>query len=641
MGDSTYSIGGYSIEEFVGLTPEEQDAILAQEWADLSAEELEEAKTEFDENISTYKDDLEDSADELEDIDDDPDAEELLAEVEAEIESAEETEDNVSEEAADIQEHTRTYTTDEAAYINGDDLEMDGGTYSYEMSGGDVYVEGDAQWALVSADTTSGTYTFKVSTDEGYCYVEVHTNNGVNPFGEQTDEEYLQEEGVTNESGEVVEDYNADGFMNQDDIDAALEARDGSTLEDSKTQFYYSGGISSGYLETLKTTWPTDLLKISYWGDSTTSFYDELFGDETTSDSHVDVIEGYNDSVEGLTSTTVSQYTDGTLDSTLQAAAEEALEALYGYIDDPSGDSVAEIWSDIWASWTEAGLTDAQKATLIQYLTLTVALNDKTNFGALFGPAIITLETMLDYRSDAHENYTDADKLIVLLLEGQTGAVGNYGGSSAVWTTAFSADGATQGSWKDQDENVTAINNYKAIVAAMGGSLTGAETTALANEKAILETEEEAASEGGNVELSDDDYEKLLDNCNKYGDNYDTGADDGMTKSNRKAELTALVNKINDWIASGVSAEELGDKIVNYIYGLNSDWQDDIAATIVVMLKELAPDLFKEIQTKSFSDDMMEIIWNGWFTPGAVLEASDALGYEDATTLGWGDYTGN
>src|SRR3990167_4982864 len=416
-------IGGYSIEDLAGMSSEELNALLAQEWADLSEEELETAKTELDEEISAYKGELEDAADELEDaidgIDDDAkraDAEELLEEVEEELAQVESLEETVGDEYVDIQEHSVDAT--DGSVVSISELDLDSGTYTYSMSGGST-----------------------------------------NPFGDKSDEEYLQDEGITNSDGEVIKDYNLDGVMNQADIDAALKDRtalldkqnvfiqtDSSQhwtlvssnngtytfkVEDTSTEpptyayvtfenaadivFYFSNGITETDFETMKTTWPTDLLKNCYWGNSTTSFYDELFENESGEESNLDVISGYNDSVEGLTSSTVSQYTDGPLDSTLQTAAEEALSALYGYIDDPS-QSVSEIWNDLFAAWDSAGYTDAQQALLIQRLTLAVFINDSANFGTLFGPAIVTLETMLDYKSDTHENYNANDKLIVMLL---------------------------------------------------------------------------------------------------------------------------------------------------------------------------------------------------------------------------------
>ncbi|MBI2340869.1 MAG: hypothetical protein HYU99_10990 [Deltaproteobacteria bacterium] len=633
----SYSIGGYSVEDLVSMTTEELDALLQTEWADLSEDELEEAKAELDEEISAYKDELDNAADELEDavdgIDDDAeraDAEELLAEVEAELEKADSLEDAVDDEYVDIQEHSIDATDGEDVSIS--DLDLDGGTYTYSMSSGST-----------------------------------------NPFGEDTDEDYLKDEGITNDDGEVISDYNSDGFMNQDDIDAALADRD-STLdaqnvfiktdssqhwtlvssdngtytfkvEDTSTDpatyayvtfenaadivFYFSSGITEADLETMKTTWPTDLLKNCYWADSTDSFYDELFEDESE-ESNLDVISGYNDSVEGLTSSTISQYTDGTLSSELQTSAEEALEALYGYIDDPSGDSVAEIWTDLFAAWDSAGLSEADQALLIQYLTLTVATNDSANFGTLFGPAIVTLETMLDYDSASHANYNENDKLVVMLLETQTGAVGNYGGSTAFWTTALSADGETQGSWHDQDENITAINNYKAVVAAAGMSLTGYEATALENEEAMQEAEGEAKEEGGTVTYDSSAAEKMASHVSQAGHDFDQA---GINENNFTSYLDTLVSEVNSLWESGASVEEIQNAISSYIGGLGGKFQDDVAATVAYLIHKYANDLYKAVYKGNFLDEMIDVIYNGGNIPGAVTTSFLGIGTPSKITF--------
>ena len=606
-------IGGYSIEDLAGMSSEELNALLAQEWADLSEEELETAKTELDEEISAYKGELEDAADELEDaidgIDDDAkraDAEELLEEVEEELAQVESLEETVGDEYVDIQEHSVDAT--DGSDVSISELDLDSGTYTYSMSGGST-----------------------------------------NPFGDKSDEEYLQDEGITNSDGEVIKDYNLDGVMNQADIDAALKDRtalldkqnvfiqtDSSQhwtlvssnngtytfkVEDTSTEpptyayvtfenaadivFYFSNGITETDFETMKTTWPTDLLKNCYWGNSTTSFYDELFENESGEESNL----------------------DGALTSELQTAAEEALSALYGYIDDPS-QSVSEIWNDLFAAWDSAGYTDAQQALLIQRLTLAVFINDSANFGTLFGPAIVSLETMLDYKSDAHENYNANDKLIVMLLETKTGAVGNYGGATAFWTTVFSADGVTEGSWKDYDENVTAINNYKAVLTAAGVSLTGNEATALANEEAIQEEKAETATEGGTITMSENQKQDLLNDCAEIAVWVEGGLDDGVTEANLTSALRTLVEEIYNWSAGGISITDLQNKILNYINTLaQPEWRDDLAASIVILLGETNPDFLEKLLVDDWAEDMNQIIYNGYDDPGWDGEAAIYANY--------------
>ncbi len=597
---------GMSAEDYAKLSDDEQQAAIdsyvdSLEAEGKSAEEIEEQLSELKADLEAIADMYDEYAEELEDLEtgdmsdsEKENVEELIETCENIIEEMNEGEERVDDGYDNYVAHNKNYDSNESAYVS--DLTYDGQTYVYDMNGGDVYYEsGDA--TLVSYDPSTGTIVLKVTNPdnpEEYCYVEIRTHNTSDPFasGDESDEDYLKEEGVTNDEGEVIQDVNADGFMNQDDIDAALEARDGSTLEDGKTQIYFSSGISSDDLETMKTTWPNDLLKMCYWGDSTKSFYEELYETDDEEESNLGVIEGYSDAVSGLTSSSVSSYTDGSLGE-LQDEAEAALETLFGYLDDPSQD-LTDVWGEIFEQW--AGLSDDEKALLLQYMTVTVALNAKDHFATLFGPMVSTIEEML--HGSTPDDYSVNDKVIILLLETQAG-VGKYGGATAVWTTAMSPDGTTDGKWSDNEENVEAIGLYQELIGLMGGVPTGYESDTMDREEALTEGEAETEEAGGTVTDDIWNYSSVYGQVGNYGDTYANDMDwtDGVDDQILTSNLTTLVNGIENLLSDGeATVEEIVNYIISTIGSLPANQQDDTATALCALLHDKANDLFKKLK---------------------------------------------
>lgn len=637
---------GMTGEAYSELTDAEQIAVNDAFIASLkdqgkSDEEIAEALSELKTDLEVIQEIYEDYIDELKDLqsgnlDDDEEVkiDDLIDSCNKIIDEAEEAEEQTIDDSYDTYtEHNKTYGTGEDASIT--DLTLDGGTYTYEMSGGNVFIKTDASyhWTVEESNDETGVYKFKVEDENGnYCYVEFKTNNVESPFGDDAtaDADYLVEEGVTNEKGEVISDYNLDGFMNQADMDDALEARDGSTLDDSTTDFYFSTGITSDDLDAMK-GWPEGLLRVSYWGDSTTSFYEELYGKEEE-DNNLSIIAGYDDAKAGLSE--VSPYADGPL-SDLQDEAELALQTLFGYINDPTAASITDVWADIFDQLS--GLSEADQALIIQYLTLTVATNAKDQFATLFGSVVMTLENMLDYESDSHANYTTNDKIVVLLLENLAGG-GNYGGASTVWSTVFSADGTKDGEWTNNNENVEAIEQYMEIISLMGGILSGVETKTLDYEKARLDSEEEVEEEGGTVVIDDNYYNTLYSNAVSYGNQY--GGDDfldtdGIKQDELKADLQGLFNTLHD--LGEVSVDELCNAIQKYISNLPGEHIDDVACTFLIMIKETNSELYKQLiansELKSF---MKNNIDNGANVPDGYDKLENDLGLTERSVAGDG-----
>lgn len=576
---------GISAEKYAQLSDDEQEAMINEYVATLeaegkSAEEIENELAEVKASLEDIQELYEGYVDDLKDDDDDNSA--LIAQCEALIEELEEGEDLLDDANSNYLKHNKSYESNESAYIS--DLVYDGQTYTYDMTGGDVFWSaGDVQ--LVAYDSATGTIKYKVTNPdnpEEYCYVEIKTKSADNPFNsDQTETEYLEEENIINTRGEVITDVNGDGFMNEKDIEAALEQRYGNTLEDGQTQIYFSSGISAEDIDTMKNTWPTDLLKKCYWGEgNTTSFYDELFVTEET--TNLAVIEGYSSASEALSSKSISQYCDNELGD-LADEAQAALDALFGYYADPSAADISEIWSDIYASWST--LTDEEKATLIQYLALAVATSSPEKFAELFGPQASTLESMLDYQNSSHPNYTANDKLIVLLLE-SIGGVGKYGGTPYVWSKVFSPDGSEEGQWKDHEENDTAIENYINIMSQEGQSIPAEAYTAQENNAKVgdLKDDDETATASSYDDSKDEfvaKYDTLIDKPSKgtteneweevvnsvSANLFDS---DGNIVSNAAQVLIDACGK-----SGSLEAEDFDDALSNLIYYLSQTMSEE------------------------------------------------------------------
>lgn len=487
---STETALGYSAEELNAMGESQRKEVI-QEYLEKfeDVEEREEALEALEDELDKIKRAFEQQADNLEDIQDGVAAEDagkhadLLAEVNSVIATLDEMTDDMLEDVNDdIAEHNQDHTNGSDATLG--DIDLNGSTYTYTMS-----------------------------------------NTGGNRFKDDlTDEEWLIEEEITNEKGEVIRDYNGDGKKNYDDITAALKDRinpldqqafyingdyvvtlvehssdNGGTmtlrLEDAdgnvayvvvensnNVSFYFndrnlpSNDVLLGYPRPVLGQWRIQ--------DDDTPIEDHLFETDVSDEIRNSAIEGYEDLIDGLSSNSVIQYTDGNLNGNQQSAVTEAIDLLYSYLDDPSK-NLNDIWNDIMTSFGRFSREEQQ--LMFQYLIINMWQNSTENFSTFFSSAVSRIEDVVTEGATA--NMITA----ILLLETQTEYGGNYNGAE-VMTTAFSTDGKNKGTLEDTEANVEALKNFKKLVSNNGGNLTGNEDSAIAYEEDLLTTGREGLS---------------------------------------------------------------------------------------------------------------------------------------------------
>lgn len=557
-----------------------------------------------------------------------------VADVSTDSDSSAETQDDL---LASIQAEIDDYNA-----INDelDDLEEAAQTASEDYTAHNVTADGD--------------YTTEDTLDGSTTVVEV-TNTSADPFSTTdgtTFEQYLIDEGITDATtGVVLKDLTVDGEFTQADIDMAktnyestivyqfitltansdeawqLVTWDPSTgtvklkkynVENPDQYAYYEFHVDSlnpppptlrfifqgGVDTTSVDTWPPELLAMSFYGTSTSSIADEIAvanGTATEEDeSNLDVIPNYTETVDGLTSSSVTQYVDGTLTGDNLTLAQEALDILYSYLDDPTQGTMTDAVAEMYQLWTEAGLSPEEIAQQIQAIVMTVAINDYPHFSTFFASVKATFEQSLGYAED----YTTNTKTAWLALEGFTG--GDI-------TAFFSPEGATEGTWPDHDENKAALTNLIAIEALGGIVSLGIESTLIDNETAVA-----ALSTGDEDEIiaySETEADALSSNIGAYVHQYNINElvdSDCTTEGEASEDLVSIINTINSMWEDGDSITDIRAAILSGIKGLTNDEEDDVAALLTALLKDKAPTLFTALfADEDFKTSIANYIWNG------------------------------
>lgn len=289
---------------------------------------------------------------------------------------------------------------------------------------------------LMSADTDSSTYVFKLEDSEGnYCLVEL------------TEAEFVN--------------FNFMSGILPEDIDGQVDESEASSSPfGAASPFSSNGGY--GYIE----MWPTELLERSYWQEDTYSFHDHMTKDNVSDEEKLGAIKGYDEAKSGLNK--IAKYTDG---KAPQPYANEAIDKLFDWASGDSDLTITETWQEIMDDISK--LSPEKQALVLQNLVITVAVHAPDQFEKMMGPATSLIESKLKH----NDNLSAADKLAVLLLETQGGSAGIYGGEYNIMDYVFAHEVGSEvvdGEWKEHNENVDALENFVKIVSEhMFGSLPG------------------------------------------------------------------------------------------------------------------------------------------------------------------------
>lgn len=458
-------------------------------------------------------------------------------------------------------------------------------------------------------------------------------------------------------------DVNADGFIDRADLDAAQTSRDPATGqqvfidinpgdqcslagydEATKTatfkiittegeEFFLkvAGDVNLKFygtdyfdLNQIKETWPHELAYRSWDGTDTVSFGQHLFDPEISDADRMNAVGGYQEVKDGLSTTiaTVQGYleaadqseksTVGKLSKDAQKTLTDMIELLYATRDSASGKTVEDAWQEIYAMLT--GKSEADQAALMGALIFSIAQNDPGNMTGFFATQNDNLQTIINWAAlDASDNTNmhSFDKLITIILNEQIGTGSQY--PEGFVATVFSPDGKTQGKWKDNTENVEALEWYEDLMLASGVPASAEIQTALKNEAKIAGVEantkdaEKSANDKGYsnvISFSADDYRTMKDKIDPKDTNLIYS---GISETNYKNSIIALMGLIKD----GGSVPDLSKAIVKALDAMDDSWDGDVAGGFVYYLHKTAPDLLLSLCAQEGWADIMAGIIKG------------------------------
>ena len=691
------TILGHSIEEWTSFTETQKETEIQTNLEGLSeterADKIKEIEESFD-SATTYLKDLEDGLEDQQRADLSQEMAltnaEYLDTIQEMLTSLETDDELVATVNSDLAKYNKDIDGD--TQLSSATVTLDGGTYTYNVQGGaanpfsseisdEEYLEqeGFTVDGVVAQDVNLDGVKNQADLDEALKQRTTDTLSLTNFFmSPDPDWHYslVKSDPTTGNYTFKVED--ADGnYAYQEFVGAQNVA------------WFFTCGITEADLKTMADTWPPELLQMCYWGDEDTSFAQYLVNMGYLEESALD---GSGTSVDNPfttgTDSTATETTSTTTDTTTTAtssrteltilpgfnetyaafdglhteygfdaeelmslskdefalAYQNAIETFFTHLDDPT-QSPTDLFDGLLASWQSQGLTEADIANLIHYITLGIATQSKENMPTLLGPVVSQMEGLMMYEGEApHENGTQMDKFISTLLETMAGP-GDYGDgtSTGMFTLGltYPPDGKHAGEkWKDMDENLWAAlqtqNFYKDNGVSVPKELTDVigfceelgGTASIGGTSESEKTEESADAAAGSLEISDETYTTLLANASAYGSRFGDSfifATDGVTQDSLTADLKSLISAMQS--ADLQTEKDMTNLIVNTITGMKAAHQDDCAAAFSMMLKELAPDIWKQlIGYSTFKSSMWGIIDNNNDEPDEWGDLKDMYG---------------
>lgn len=361
----------------------------------------------------------------------------------------------------------------------------------------------------------------------------------------------------------------------------------------------------------IATTWPPELAYRCWDGTDMTSFGEHELAPELTDENRLTATAGYSDASASLDSviSTVSGYLatagEANDDSIVGSITEADKELLQQMIDLLYGTRASDATMTLDEAWTEiltliSSKSQADQSAIMSALILAVGQGDPANLATYFGAYVSQIETLIywtDYDGDDDTNINSFDKMMLLYIEQKIGPTTKFGGSLV--TLAFSADGTTDSEfWKDNAENVQALEWYQDVLAKTG-EVAGADIlTAYKNEQEMAGGTAEAADHGGATEDQSAAMKKELQALIYSGNSsYWSGAN--LKETEWKFFLEELIKKLFDsngkLVSDPVAAmkkvltAELSDNDFWSNASLEGDDLDNIASALVVALSKECP----------------------------------------------------
>lgn len=648
------------VADLVGLSQDQIEAkITAALPSDLSATEIEELKTELLDRLEVIGKELSEIYDGYETDAEDSTTTEGQARYEAKMDEVEEalaTLEDIEDAADDPLEHLALLyqeSTDDISWTTNGLNEGDAVTLKCTGTQADA----DSMWG---EDESEETAAVEAGEDGIVTYADYEAAQ-VDDATATADAAQMLFLGAAGENYTLVEEGADYTIFNVTDVDGNSYTL---RIEGSPAIYFEPGTVTTDGIA----NYSEALAKRTYERGDTLSFYEHQNTDDLSDADKLTYVETYTDvtssttfdsawaqvaqwigvestGVDSAAGTTVISLVASSSVSTMSLTSDaaydyykSALDQLYGWFNDSSAsESITAVWSDIFSQWATAGLTDNEMTALVETLVLGVfSGSNQIMFQAIMGPAIGSLETYINTDSTSTDPINEFDKMIMLLLETNSGGVGRYGGSE-IWTNttmtkpATDAEGNTtysEAEWNDHPENSAAIEMYKTTVFGSWTTYSGYEDVQIGieTEAETYETTSDMSAtdpegnliHGFDVSFSSDLASTFRSQADEYAQKVagDITQLDGADQGPMRDYLIAFADHFSNWTGD---IDELRAAIYDYIITtVAATYQDEMATTILIMIYDLAKDsgLFWDLcRDKGFRDDMWSIVDNGGDAP--------------------------
>lgn len=595
-----------------GKSPTEQDSIM-----EAIRAELADAVVEYDEMLEGAKED-EDRARDLDDDLGEQRAEEEQDELKDIIKFLEgEAEAAVTE--AELEYRHMHYNTADDVSLSTSDFE-DGET---------VFIESTANLMEVFEDTSA-------DYEEGTDYNEDGKIN-------YTDYEKFVQDQKTNMYDEYQDIFLAlDPGFSVTNTEYSGNKVVFTVSNGEKTINYEINNISEGVHITFDSTdehfmsestyqaWPSELQKITYFGESLNSVYENLHqvGDE----DKVGFVKGYKETVAGLESV-VNEFVTTDKDVATEKV-EKYVEMLFTYYNNTDSMTVEDIWTDIYADL--GSLPQKQQSEILTALMFTIATsNDQETTSQLFSNQGTNIEDVLLQ----NKKLSPKEKMTVMFLESYI-APGYYGGGDAMWASpSKTPDGGFDGPagtifYYNEAGNIETMpdNKYAGYFADTQSTIKGMEMlldslklVGWATDNGVINntldnlTGAKKVEDSGLVDVISGNTASAAASAilNINTDDVD-GWNDGIDREPYRENLAAMLSLVQP----GMTLEDLASQIITFLDSMDEDWVDDLASGFIYYLNQTAPDLVTSLMSvANFSTQIKGRIQNGQNEPERMQQA--------------------
>lgn len=349
-------------------------------------------------------------------------------------------------------------------------------------------------------------------------------------------------------------------------------------------------------------SWPAELQKMTYFGDSLNSVYEN---EHPISDTEkLKYVTTYDDAIAGIPEVATHF---GITSETIIGKTEEYFDMLYAYYNDSSGTAtIEEIWSDIILDMSS--MSSQEKSDTILLLCMTLAMKADQEHTMVFlagaGSNISAIENVL---LEDGGPYSANEAMLVMFLETNLGAVGNYGGTT-MWdpnngkVLTYNGSGnlvvldENFGTAEQMQEYLDLYNDTLALI----GWATNNGTATEVSEALQKNIDAEESTGGAGTVMTQEYLDALGKAASKFHPDAGDHLLDGIDEKEFQQGVTAAIQAMLG-VTGSIPVSEAGDfgdlsyyidALIGYLTsGIKN--AGDIAAGVVYALDKACPDLFE------------------------------------------------